>query len=75
MVPDALAETVNGWYKTEVIEYSNADWQGLVDVQLMTLNWVDWFNKEHVPSALGYVPPFEFETMFDDKINLSGQVA
>lgn len=41
----------------------------------MTLNWVDWFNKERVPSALGYVTPFEFETMFDDKINLLGQVA
>jgi hypothetical protein len=35
-----LAETVNGLYKTEVIEYLKADWQGLEDVQLATLNWV-----------------------------------
>ena len=35
---------VNGLYKTEVIEYLKADWQGLADVQLATLNWVDWFN-------------------------------
>ena len=35
------AETVNGLYKTEVIEYLKADWQGLADVQLATLNWVD----------------------------------
>jgi hypothetical protein len=35
-----LAETVNGLYKTEVIEYLKADWQGLADVQLATLNWV-----------------------------------
>ena len=34
----ALAETVNGLYKTEVIEYLKADWQGLSDVQLATLN-------------------------------------
>ncbi len=52
---NALAETVNGLYKTEVIEYLKADWQGLADVQLATLNWVDWFNKERVHSALGYV--------------------
>ena len=45
---NALAETVNGLYKTEVIEYLKADWQGLGDVQLATLNWVDWFNKESV---------------------------
>ncbi|EXH86902.1 transposase domain protein [Acinetobacter baumannii 318814] len=35
-----MAETVNGLYKTEVIEYLKADWQGLADVQLATLNWV-----------------------------------
>ena len=48
---------MNGLYKTEVIEYLKVDWQGLADVQLATLNWVDWFNKERVHSALGYVPP------------------
>ncbi|RZG66065.1 hypothetical protein EXU29_18600, partial [Acinetobacter wuhouensis] len=30
------------------------------------LNWVDWFNKERVHSALGYVPPFDFEAMYAD---------
>ncbi|WP_338149654.1 IS3 family transposase [Acinetobacter lwoffii] len=40
-----------------------------------TLNWVDWFNKKHVHSALGYVSPFEFEAMYYDKINPLGQVA
>ena len=72
---NALAETVNGLYKTEVIEYLKADWQGLADVQLATLNWVDWFNKERVHSALGYVSPFEFEAMYYDNINPLGQVA
>ncbi len=59
---------MNGLYKTEVIEYLKADWQGLADVQLATLNWVDWFNKKRVHSALGYVSPFEFEAMYYDKI-------
>ena len=49
---NALAETVNGLYKTEVIEYLKADWQGLADLQLATLNWVDWFNKKPVRTGL-----------------------
>ncbi|MGP5538080.1 integrase core domain-containing protein, partial [Psychrobacter glacincola] len=36
------------------------DLQGLANVQLATLNWVDWFNKKRIHSALGYVSPFEF---------------
>ena len=47
----------------------------LADVQLATLNWVDWFNKKRVHGALGYVSPFEFEAMYYDKINPLGQVA
>ena len=42
---NALAETVNGLYKMEVIEYLKSDWTGLSDVELATLNWGDWFNK------------------------------
>ena len=56
-------------------EYLKADWQGLADVQLATLNWVDWFNKKRVHSALVYVSPFEFEAMYYDKINPLGQAA
>jgi putative transposase len=56
---NALAETVNGLYKTEVIEYLKADWRGLGDIQLATLNLVDWFNKERIHSSLGYVSPAE----------------
>ena len=69
-----MAETENGKHKTEVIEYVKADWQGVADVQLATLNWVDWINKKRVHSALGYVSSFEFEAMYYDKINPLGQV-
>jgi transposase InsO family protein len=55
-----LAVTGHRLYKTEVIEYLKADLQGLANVQLATLNWVDWFNKKRIHSALGYVSPFEF---------------
>ena len=51
---NALAETVNGLYKTEVIEYLKPQWQGVNDVELATLEWVDWFNKTRIHSTIGY---------------------
>jgi putative transposase len=42
---NALAETVNGLYQSEVIEYLKEQWHGVNDVELATLEWVDWFNK------------------------------
>ncbi|NAR31184.1 IS3 family transposase [Acinetobacter haemolyticus] len=61
---NALAETVNGLYKMEVIDYLKSDWTGLADVELATLDWVDWFNKKRLHSAIGYVSPFQFEAMY-----------
>ena len=43
---NALAETVNGLYKTEVIEYLKSDWAGLADVELATLNWSIGLTKD-----------------------------
>ena len=42
---NALAKTVNGLYKSEVIHYLKQSWTGVNDVELATLEWVDWFNK------------------------------
>lgn len=42
---NVLAATVNGLYKTVVIEDLKSDCSGLTDVELASLNWVDWFNK------------------------------
>ena len=72
---NALAETVNGLYKMEVIEYLKSDWTSLFDVELATLNWVDWFTKKRLHSEIGYVSPLAFEAMYYDKINQLGQVA
>ena len=58
---NALAETVNGLYKSEVIEYLKESWTGVNDAELATLEWVDWFNKTRLHSTIGYVSPFEFE--------------
>jgi len=60
---NALAETINGLYKTEVI-YHLGPWKGLEDVELATLEWVAWYNTKRLMEPLGYVPPAEFEEHF-----------
>ena len=57
---NALAETVNGLYKAELV-YRRAPWRGREDLELATLEWVDWFNNRRLYGALGYVPPAEYE--------------
>ena len=57
---NALAETINGLFKTEVIR-SKGPWKGVEDVEFATLQWVDWFNNRRLLESIGYVPPAEFE--------------
>ena len=57
---NALAETVNGLYKAELV-YRRAPWRGCEDLELATLEWVDWFNHRRLYGVLGYVPPAEYE--------------
>ena len=61
---NALAETVNGYYKSELI-YGPArtgPWKTVEDVELATLAWVYWWNTQRLHSAIGDGPPAEFET-------------
>jgi transposase InsO family protein len=60
---NALAETINGLYKTEVIRRSGP-WRHVDDVEYATLVWVDWFNNRRLLEPLGYVPPAEFEAAY-----------
>ncbi len=57
---NALAETVNGLYKTELIR-RRGPWRNVEHVELATLAWVEWFNNRRLHSKLGHVPPVEFE--------------
>jgi transposase InsO family protein len=57
---NALAESVIGLYKTEVIR-QEGPWRDLDQVEFATLEWVHWFNTERLLGPLGYVPPTEFE--------------
>lgn len=60
---NALAETINGLYKAEVI-HKDGPWKGLDDVERATLTWVEWFNNRRILSSIGDVPPKEFEEMY-----------
>jgi putative transposase len=60
---NAMAETVIGLYKTEVIR-RRGPWRSIEAVEYATLEWVDWFNKRRLLEPIGYVPPAEFEEAF-----------
>ena len=60
---NALAETVIGLFKTEVIR-SRGPWRSLEDVEFATLEWVWWFNYHRLLGPIGHVPLVEFEEAY-----------
>jgi transposase InsO family protein len=60
---NALAETVIGLFKTEVIR-RRGPWKGLEAVEFATLEWVDWFNNRRLLEPIGNIPPAEAEARF-----------
>ena len=60
---NALAESVIGLFKTEVIR-RRGPWKGIQDVEFATLTWVAWYNSSRLLEPLGYVPPSEFEEAY-----------
>lgn len=61
---NALAETVIGLYKTEVIR-RRGPWRSFDDVEFATLEWVSWYNNTRLLEPLGYLPPAEYEEVFE----------
>ncbi|GAB3275582.1 hypothetical protein GCM10027449_14480 [Sinomonas notoginsengisoli] len=63
---NALAETVNGYYKTELVRGPGrpGPWKTVEDLELATLGWVHWHNTERLHGYLGDIPPTEFEQAF-----------
>jgi len=60
---NALAESFNGCYKTEVIRH-HGPWRGLDDVEYATLEYVDWFNQRRLHGEIGMIPPADFEVIY-----------
>jgi len=60
---NALAETINGLYKAEMI-HRRGPWKTKASVELATLEWVSWFNHHRLLAPIGYVPPAEAEAHY-----------
>jgi len=60
---NALAETINGLYKAEVI-HRRGPWRSLEAVEFATLEWVDWFNNRRLLEPIGNIPPAEAEERY-----------
>ncbi len=60
---NALAESFNGLYKTELI-HRRGPWRNVEHVEWATLNYVDWFNNRRIHNEIGKVPPAEFEDSY-----------
>jgi len=61
---NALAETIFGLYKTELIRRSGP-WRNIEEVEFATLEWVDWFNHRRLFGPIGNIPPAEFEALYN----------
>lgn len=71
---NALAESTIGLYKTELIE-ARRPWRTPDQVELATLEWIDWFNHRRLHSSIGDVPPAELEDNYYDVLNATGMQA
>ncbi len=60
---NALAETINGLYKTEVI-HRCGPWRSFEAVGFATLEWVNWFDNRRLLSSIGNIPPAEAEANY-----------
>ncbi|XJM30112.1 IS3 family transposase, partial (plasmid) [Escherichia coli] len=59
---NAMAESINGLYKAEVIHRKS--WKNRTEVELATLTWVDWYNNRRLLERLGHTPPAEAEKSY-----------
>ena len=71
---NALAETINGLYKAEVI-HRRGPWRSFEAVEFATLEWVDWFNNRRLLEPIGNIPPAEAEERYYAMIEQSAMAA
>lgn len=71
---NALAETIIGLYKTELIR-NRGPWKNLDEVEFATLEWIDWFNHRRILEPIGNIPPAELEAIYwEGKTNKNTQL-
>jgi putative transposase len=67
---NALAETINGLYKAELI-HRRGPWRGFEAVEFATLEWVDWFNNRRLLGPIGNIPPAEAEAAYYAQLEIT----
>ena len=70
---NALAETINGLFKAEVI-WRKGPWRTVEAVEFAVLEWVDWFNNRRLLEPIGNIPPKEFEMMYYERQEVPAMV-
>jgi len=71
---NALAESIIGLYKTEVIR-PRGPWKNIDEVEYATLEWVDWFNNKRLLEPIGNIPPAEFEQAYYEQLESRAEAA
>ncbi len=71
---NALAETVIGLFKTELIR-RRGPWRNLETVEFATLDWVDWYNNRRLLEPIGNIPPAEAEERYYAQLEASAMAA
>ena len=71
---NALAETINGLYKTELIR-RRGPWRSFEAVEFATLEWVDWFNQQRLLEPIGNIPTTEAEARYHDALEQPASAA
>ena len=67
---NALAETINGLYKAEMI-HRRGPWRRFEAVEFATLEWVDWFNNRRLLEPIGNIPPAEAEATYYAQLEMT----
>ena len=71
---NALAETINGLFKTEVIR-RRGPWRSMEAVEFATLEWVDWYNNRRLLEPTGNIPPAEAEARYYAQLEVPAMAA
>jgi transposase InsO family protein len=71
---NALAETINGLFKTEVIR-RRGPWRNMEAVEFATLEWVDWYNNRRLLEPIGNMPPAEAEARYYAQLEVLAMAA
>jgi putative transposase len=71
---NAVAETINGLYKAEVI-HRRGPWRNFDAVEFATLEWVDWFNNRRILEPIGFIPPAEAAEHYFAMLNRTAMAA